>query len=478
MNTPARSRSQRCLLATAICLFALLPSRQSPAQSDPTLGSPAAQKLARELFREVIEINTTANIGSTRAAEAMAARLRQAGFAPADLVLTGPTPQNQNLVIRYRGRGAGRPILFIAHLDVVEALASDWSFDPFVFREQDGFFYGRGTTDMKCEVADIVANLIRLRREGYVPARDVIVALTEHEENGDHNGIAWLLEKHRALIDAEFAINLEGGGGSEKAQKPLLMEIQTSEKTYLNIQLEVRNKGGHSSLPTKDNAMVRMAAALTRVGALELPVRLNETTQMYFGQFGKVLAEPIAVQMRALAENPGNAAAAAQLSAASPYYNALLRTTCVPTLVSGGHAENALPQSVRVNVNCRLLPDDSPAAVKASIERAIADPQVQVTTQSTARPSPLSPLRPDILGTVNRLTAQMWPGVPVTAVMSTGASDGKQLRQAGIPVYGVSGMFGDVDDVRAHGRDERIAVNAFYRGVEFTYRFLPAIAGP
>jgi acetylornithine deacetylase/succinyl-diaminopimelate desuccinylase-like protein len=475
MNTP--SAMQCFQLVAALTLAATLPGGASRAAGDPTLGPPEAQTLARDLFRQVIEINTTAQVGSTRAAEAMAARLRQAGFAAADLTLTGPHPQNQNLVIRYRGRTRERPILFIAHLDVVEALASDWSFDPFTFRQQDGFFYGRGTTDMKCEVADIVENLIRLRREGYVPRRDLIIALTEHEENGDANGIAWLLSQRRDLIDAEFAINLEGGGGNSKAGKPMLMEIQTSEKTYLNFQLEVRNKGGHSSLPTKDNAMVRMAGALSRVGAMDLPVRLNETTRMYFGQYAKVLSEPIAAEMRAIAENPANAAAAARLSAASPYYNALLRTTCVPTLVSGGHAENALPQSVRVNINCRLLPDESPAEVKASLERTIADPQVLVTTQSQARPSPLSPLRPDIVQTVNTLTQKMWPGVVVTAVMSTGASDGKQLRQAGIPVYGVSGMFGDVDDVRAHGRDERIGVQDFYRGVEFMYRFIPAIAG-
>ena len=472
----AKSRLRRWLLSSALALASTLSSSGLRAQSDPTLGSPEAQRLAREIFREVIEINTTANVGSTRAAQAMATRLRQAGFPAADLTLTGPLPQHQNLVIRYRGKSRQRPILFIAHLDVVAALPSDWSFDPFTFREQDGFFYGRGTTDMKCEVADIVANLIRLRREGYVPPRDLIIALTEHEENGDHNGIAWLLSKHRDLIDAEYAINLEGGGGSSKAGKPILMEIQTSEKTYLNFELEVRNRGGHSSLPVKDNALVRMGSALTRVGAMELPVRLNETTQMYFGQYGKVLSEPIAADMRTLAGNPQDAAAAARLSAASPYYNALLRTTCVPTLASGGHAENALPQSVRVNVNCRLLPDESPAEVKASIERAIADPGVVVTPQNQARPSPLSKLRPDILQTVSTLTGAMWPGVVVTAVMSTGASDGKQLRQAGMSVYGVSGMFGDVDDVRAHGRDERIGVTDFYRGVEFMYRFLPTIA--
>lgn len=469
-------RSRRWLLSGALALAALLPDAGLHAQSDPTLGSPEAQKLAREIFREVIEINTTANVGSTRAAQAMATRLRQAGFPAADLTLTGPLPQHQNLVLRYRGKSRGRPLLFIAHLDVVEALPADWSFDPFTFREQDGYFYGRGTSDMKSEVADIVANLIRLRREGYVPPRDLIIALTEHEENGDHNGIAWLLREHRELIDAEYAINLEGGGGSLKAGKPMLMEIQTSEKTYLNFQLEVRNKGGHSSLPVKDNALVRMGNALTRVGAMELPVRLNETTQMYFGQYGKVLAEPIAADMRTLAGNPKNASVAARLAAASPYYNALLRTTCVPTLASGGHAENALPQSVRVNLNCRLLPDESPTEVKASIERAIADSGVEVTPQNQARPSPLSKLRPEILQTVHALTQTMWPGVVVTAVMSTGASDGKQLRQAGIPVYGVSGMFFDVDDVRAHGRDERIGVNDFYRGVEFMYRFLPAIA--
>lgn len=469
-----RTPSSLSSVGPALCI-ALGWAASAVAQPASSPAPSKDQALARDLFREVIEINTTAQVGSTKAAEAMARRLRQAGFADRELTLAGPRPQNQNLIVRVRGSGRERPILVFAHLDVVEALASDWSFDPFKFREQDGYFYGRGTADMKSEVADIVANLIRLRAEGFVPRRDLIVALTEHEENGDHNGMDWLLRQRRDLIDAEYAINLEGGGGTSKSGKPLLMEIQTSEKTYVNFQLEVRNKGGHSSLPEKDNAMVRMAAALVRVGGHDFPVRLNETTRMYFGQYAQVLNEPVAVDMRRLSQDPVDAGVAARVSGASPYYNALLRTTCVPTMISGGHAENALPQTVRANVNCRMLPDDSADNVKAVLARVVADPQVQITQESPGVTSPLSPLRPELVQAVRSLSGALWPGVTVTAVMSTGASDGKHLRRAGIPVYGISGMFGDVDDVRAHGRDERIRVSDFYRGVEFMYRFLKTI---
>lgn len=435
------------------------------------------EQTARDIFRELIELNTTMNVGSTKAAEAMAARLTAAGFPESDMQLVGPRQQNKNLVARYRGSGSLRPILFIAHLDVVEALREDWSFDPFTFLERDGFFYGRGTSDMKCEVADIIANFIRLKKEGFVPKRDIILALTEHEENGDANGVSWLLANRRDLIDAEFAVNLEGGGGDIQKGKRTLLEVQTSEKVYVSFQLDVTNKGGHSSIPVKENAIYRLAAGLTRLSAFDFPVRLNETTRTFFERTAQRETGQTKSDMLAIVKTPIDTAAANRLATSSPYYNALMRTTWVPTMLSGGHAENALPQRARAIVNCRMLPDETAENVLATLQRVLADSQIMVTQTAPARPGPLSPLRNDVMDGVERLAAALFPEVSVTPVMSTGASDGKFLRQAGIPVYGVSGIFSDIDDIRAHGRDERIGVKEFYDGVEFTYLFIKTITG-
>lgn len=433
------------------------------------------QKLARELFQELIEINTTLNFGSTKAAESMALRLRAAGFAESDVQILGPQPQHMNLVVRYRGKDTLRPILFIGHLDVVEALRKDWSFDPFKFFESDGYFYGRGTTDMKGDDASLIASLIRLKQEGFVPRRDIIVALTEDEENGDANGIQWLLDNHCDLIDAEYCINPDGGGGDIKNGKELVMTIQTSEKIYFDYKLEVHNKGGHSALPIKENAIYRLAEALTRLAKFNFPINLNETTRMFFERSALQETGQTKSDMLAMAKIPIDTAAANRLANASPNYNSKMRTTCVATMLSGGHAENALPQTAQANVNCRMLPDDSPENVLATLKTVIADTQVIVTCTYASTMGPRSPLRKDILETLDRLTASMWPGVIVTPNMSSGASDGRLLRAAGIPVYGVSGMLTDMNDVRAHGKDERLGVKEFYKGVEFIYRFIKAL---
>jgi len=438
-------------------------------------GLTSYQKLARDIFRELIEINTTVNNGSTKAAEAMAARLRTAGFPDSDLQLIGPRPENKNLVVRYRGEGTKRPILFIAHLDVVEARRDDWSFDPFTFTERDGYFYGRGTSDMKCEVADIVANFIRLKKEGFVPNRDIIVALTDDEETGDANGVRWLLATHRSLVDAEYCINLEGGGGDIRNGKPELMEIQASEKVYISFQLEVKNPGGHSSRPVKENAIYRLAAALTRLARFEFPISLNETTRVFFERTARLEAGQLKNDMLAILKEPIDAAAASRLADLSPYHNAMMRTTFVPTMLNAGHAENALPQTARAVVNCRMLPDDNVEHLFSTLKRLVADSLVVITPLNDPFISPPSPLQRDVLETVEGLTASMWPGVLVTPVMSTGSTDGKYLRHEGIPVYGVSGMFTDMDDVRAHGKDERIGVKEFYDGVEFMYGFVKGL---
>ena len=436
------------------------------------------QMLSRDIFRELIEINTTLTRGCTKASEAMAARLRKAGFPESDITLAGPHPDHMNLVARLHGSGAHRPVLFIGHLDVVEALRADWSLDPFAFTERDGYFYGRGTNDMKCEDADIVANLVRLKKEGFVPDRDIIVALTEDEESGDANGVSWLLENRPGLINAEFCINLEGGGGDIKSGRHVMVEIQTGEKVYVSYRLEVKNPGGHSSLPVKENAIYRLASALTRLAQFEFPARLNETTRIFFERSARTVSGPLKDDMTAILTGPVDLAAAGRISGSSAYYNAMMRTTAVATMLSGGHAENALPQTARAVVNCRMLPDEDPQNVLRSLTEAIADTLVTFTRLGEPFLSPISPVRKDLFSAVERLADSLWPGVVMTPVMSTGASDGKYLRAQGVPVYGVSGMFGDMDDVRAHGRDERIGVRDFYDGVEFMYRFIRSFFSP
>jgi acetylornithine deacetylase/succinyl-diaminopimelate desuccinylase-like protein len=435
----------------------------------------AQQTLSREIFRELIETKTTSNVGSTKAVEAMTARLRKAGFPEGDLKIVGPQPQHMNLVVRYRGKGGLPPILFIGHLDVVEALQKDWSFDPFKFLESGGYFYGRGTTDMKDDDAALVANLIRLKQERFLPNRDIIVALTDGEEGGNTNGVQWLLANRRNLIDAEYCINPDGGGGSIKNGKEVVMTMQTSEKIYLNYRLEVHNKGGHSSLPTKDNAIYRIAEALTRLAKFDFQINLNETTRAFFERTAAQETGQARADMLAVARVPFDAEAANRLANAFPHYNAKMRTTCVATMMSAGHAENALPQTAAANVNCRMLPDESQDKVLATLKQVIADDQISITCINAATLSPRSPIRNDVLEILVRLTASMWPGVVVTPDMSTGATDGRMLRAAGIPVYGISGMFGDVDDVRAHGKDERRGVKEFYNGVEFLYKFIKAL---
>src|SRR3954468_16015993 len=436
------------------------------------------QQRAREIYKELVEINTTDTpAGSvTKAAEAVAARLKAAGFADADIHLLGPAPNKFNLVVRYHGSGAKRPLLLLAHLDVVEAKREDWSSDPFAFREDGGWFYGRGTSDDKAMASQFVANLIRLKEEGFRPARDLILALTADEEGGDFNGAAWLVTEHRDLVEAEFAIN-EGGGGNMRKGKYLTNEVQASEKVYQDFRLEVTNSGGHSSLPVKDNAIYHLAQGLARLAALEFPVQLNEITRGYFQRSADVETDPsVAADMRAVAGSTPDAPAAARLSEKLPYWNSMMRTTCVPTRLAGGHANNALPQLATANVNCRILPGLGVESVKQTIIDTLADPKITVSLVREAHPSQPAVLREDVMAAVESLTTEMFPGVVVVPVMSTGATDGLYFRNAGIPTFGVDGTFGDIDDVRAHGRDERVGVKQYFEGLEFQYRLIKALA--
>ena len=433
------------------------------------------QELARELFRELIEINTVDSAGTTAAAEAMARRLLDAGFPPEDVQVVGPNERKMNLVARLRGAETGRPpILLLAHLDVVEALPTDWSMDPWTFIEQDGYYYGRGVTDDKDEAAIYTANLIRYKQEGFVPDRDIIVALTADEEGGQFNGVQWLIQNRRDLIDAGYALN-EGGGGAIKDGEHQLNSVQASEKVYQSFNLRATNPGGHSSLPRDDNAIYDLVNALLWISEYRFPVILNDVTEAYFRGTAEVEGGPIAAAMRTMLADPRNAPAVERLQA-FPHYNARMRTTCVATRLSGGHADNALPQTAEAMVNCRILPNQDPAAVLATLRR-IAGSAVEITPDATPNPSPPSPLSAEVLGPIERITEEMWPGVPVVPVMSTGATDGLYLRRAGIPVYGVSGLFGDVDDVRAHGQDERILIRSFLEGQEFLYRLVKALSG-
>jgi acetylornithine deacetylase/succinyl-diaminopimelate desuccinylase-like protein len=458
------------------CIYLVISLAGLSAQdSRPSLGSPDRQ-LARDIFKELIEINTTDSTGNTTtAAEAMAARLKAAGFPASDVRVLGPNPRKGNLVARLRGSGAQKPILLLAHLDVVEAKREDWSFDPFAFTEKEGYFYGRGTNDIKSGATVLVADLIRIKREGFVPNRDLILALTADEEGGDFNGVDWLLSNHRDLIEAEYCLNTDGGGGELKGGKRMLNELQTSEKVYLSFSLEVQNRGGHSSLPEKENAIYQLAGGLSRLAKFDFPVHLNETTRSYFQKMAKIETGQTAQDMAAVTGTVPDPQGVEGL-AASPYYNALMRTTCVATEVQAGHAENALPQRARAVVNCRLLPGDSPVEVQRTLVRVVADEAIKISPLGTPMAAPLSPLRPEVVTEMERVTGGLWPGVPVVPIMSTGATDGARLRLRGIPTYGVSGLFDDIDDVRAHGRDERMGVRDFYDGLEFMYRFVKSLS--
>jgi len=433
-------------------------------------------RAARALFAQLIAINTTHDHGATTpAARAVARRLLAAGLPAKDVVIVGPNLARQNLVARLRGSGARHPILLLAHLDVVEARREDWSLDPFTLTEKDGFFYGRGTSDIKDMAVIFAQVMIRLKRERTPLDRDIILALTADEEGGDDNGVQWLLAHRRDLIDADYAINGDAGDPVMRDGKVFARDVEASEKVYMDLRLEVRNAGGHSSVPVRDNAIYRLAAALSRLSDYEFPPRLNEVTRSYFSRAAAAEPDSIAARMRMVGET-GDTTAMRRLSAGSPWLSSILRTTCVATRLDGGHANNALPQTAGANVNCRMLPDERPEDVVETIRRVVADTAVHVTITSEPVNSPASPLAPDVLEPIDSITAAIWPGAAVVPSMDAGASDGLYLRNAGMPVYGVSGVALDYDDIRWHGRDERITVEAFYGGLEYTYRLVRALA--
>jgi len=434
------------------------------------------QAAFREIYRELIEINTTDSVGDTaKAAEAMAAHLRAAGLADVQVLSSGP--RKGDLVARLRGTGARRPILLIAHIDVVEAKREDWDSDPFKLEEVNGQFRARGSIDDKAMASAFVANLIEYAKEGFHPDRDIIVALTTDEELSDspHDGAHWLLQNHRPLIDAEFAIN-EGGGGSLRDGQPARLSVQLAEKVYQSYRLEVTDQGGHSAAPRPDNAIYRLAQALTRLAQFEFPISLNDVTRAYFARVASAERPDVASAIAALLAGKTDDHSLAPLTH-SPTNNALLRTTCVATMLNAGEAENALPQTARATVNCRLMPGQAAGEVEAALNRAINDPKVAVTPIGQAVESPPSPINPEVMQAVERISSEMWPGVPVIPTMSGGYTDSHWLRNAGIAAYGVSGLFSDAGSNGVHGRNEHVGVQQVYDCKEFLYRLVKALAG-
>ena len=458
------------LLAAGGCSLAALASAAAPAVPDPAL--------ARDILRELVEIRSTHANGTTLAAKAVQARLLAAGFAAEDAQLLAPAehPESGNVVARLHGRGKGKPVLYLCHLDVVEAKAEDWTSDPFHLTEKDGWLYGRGTIDMKGQDAAVLASLIRLKHEGYVPDRDIVVAFTADEEaGGDANGVGWLLEHHRDLVDADVVINPDGGEAGMKNGRRLYVGVETSEKVFLTFQAEVTDKGGHSSRPTGENPIYRLSYALARLSQFQFPVHLTETTKLYFSRRAPLETGQTKTDMLAMAAPTPDPAAIERLSALVET-NILLRTTCVATQLDGGHAENALPQRARATLQCRVIPGESQESIRATLARVLNDPTVHLTVLTPATPSPESPPSAAILGAVERVAHGLWPEVVVLPQMAAGASDSRYTRSAGLPSYGIDGMFDDLDDGRAHGRDERIAVGAFAEEVEFTYRLMREVA--
>ena len=467
--------SLRALTAAALatCWLSIATPR---AHAQALTLNPEQQKL-HEIYKELIETNTedSAGVGSvTKAAEQIAARFRAAGYPDADIHLLGPTEDKHSIIVRLHGTGARKPLLLIAHLDVVMALPSDWTSDPFKLVEKDGYYYGRGSIDDKAMASIFVANMIRYKKEGFVPERDIILALTPDEEKSGQLGANWLVQNHKDLIDAAYAIN-EGGGGSLKNGKPFLQAVQATEKAFTNFTLTVKNPGGHSSVPRPDNAIYQLAEGLVRFEHFKFPVQLNDVTRAFFSGTAAIESPANAAAMRSLLKNPNDAEAAATLSK-DPRYNSILRTTCVATRLSGGHADNALPQTATALVNCRVFPNVPIDSVRNTIIRVLNDTGIVVSPSEQLAATSPSPLMPELMEPIKTLTDRMFNGVPVIPFMSTGATDGRYLRAGGIPTYGVSGLFLEPSDVRAHGRDERVPQKSLYDSQEFLYQLVKMLA--
>jgi acetylornithine deacetylase/succinyl-diaminopimelate desuccinylase-like protein len=461
-------------LVTIISILFFLGSQSQFAEDLPSLPDEDKQ-LVFQIYKQLVETNTTNSVGdNTLAAQRMANWLRAAGFPEEDIFIGGKKNRKGNLVARLHGSGSREALLLLAHLDVVEAERSDWSMDPFILQEVDGYFYGRGTLDDKAQAAINIANIIRMKRDGFRPDRDIILALTADEEGGGNNGVYWLLEHHPELINGAFALN-EGGFGLMQDGKRIANGIQTAEKIFESFTVTATNPGGHSSIPRKDNAIYDLSEALLKIRDFEFPLVFNEVMRLGFERLADISPGQLGDDLNGILKETPDPAALQRLGNI-PSINALLRTTAVATMLEGGHAPNALPQSARAVVNVRMMPGEDVQDVLATLIRVVDNPELQVVFEGGGRPSDPSPLSEEILGAVETITEEMWPGVVVLPTMTTGATDGAKLRNAGMPTYGVSGLFVDRNDVRAHGRDERILVSSFYEGYEFMYRLVKELS--
>ena len=475
--------------ALAVCIAAGL-SRAALAQSSLPATTPEDRALARSIFKQLIEINTTdTSLGNvTTATRAMQKRFLDAGFAPEDVHLLGPDPRKMNLVVRIRAAGTptAKPVVFLCHMDVVEALPADWSTDPFQFVEKDGYYYGRGTQDMKDSDAALVFTFLRLHREGYQPKRDLILALTADEEGGKFNGADWLVKEHRDLVDAAFVINPDSGGVELDKGRAVVADVEATEKVYSDYQVTALDRGGHSSIPRPDNAIYELTRALNKLAVYSFPFEMNEVTRTYFLNLAGQETGQAAEDMKAILATPPNLAAAARLST-EPSFNSNFRTTCVATRLAAGHANNALPQTAQANVNCRIFPGHSPEEIRQMLIGVFGDEKLTVKYVSDAgvvsntAPErkamvPPAPIK-EVFEPLTRLTQAIWPGTPVTPVMENGASDSIYFAQAGIPCYGYSAIALEREDDRAHGQDERLPVESYWKSLDFFYSFAEAVGG-
>ena len=476
MSIPIRWRA--ALTAVVAASAGIGAAHAQPASPDP------AEAEFRALYKELIEINTTRSVGDcTRAAEAMRQRLLAAGYPAGDLQILAPpeAPKDGALVAVLRGSDRTlKPILLLAHIDVVEAKREDWVRDPFKLVEEDGWFYARGASDDKSMAAIFTDSLIRYRQEGYTPRRDIKLALTCGEETagaGLFDSVRWLVQTRPEVLAAEFAINEGAGGEYDRNGRPIVLQVQAGEKVYQDFKLEVTDPGGHSSLPRKDNAIVRLSAGLARLGAHSFPIGLNPVTRAYFETMAKLVDPGIAADMRAVLASPPDEAAAARLWAVDPQWNAMLRTTCIVSEIGGGHAPNALPQHVQATVNCRILPGTPVADVQAQIARIVADDAIRISTKGEGGvQSPIPPLTEAILGPARTVAERIWPGVTIVPAMLPGYTDGKYLNPAGIPTFGLSGLFEDAEGNYIHGLNERMRVKALMDGRRFLHEVVKLYA--
>jgi acetylornithine deacetylase/succinyl-diaminopimelate desuccinylase-like protein len=481
LKNTAAGKAVLLLLSAAVTVGA---AARATAMTDQS-----ADTLAHDILKQLVEINTTDSVGNvTTAAEAIAKRFRDAGFPAADVVVVGPdNPRKQNVVVRLHGTGQRKPILMIGHLDVVEARREDWTTDPFKLVEKDGYFYGRGSLDMKDGDAIMATTLLRMRQEGFKPDRDLILALTADEEGGCCNGVSWLMKNRRDLVNAEFVLNHDGFSITADHGVPRAFELGATEKVYADFQLTTTNPGGHSSLPRPDNAIYELAHGLDRIEKYRFPFELNNVTRAYFERMAELSGGERAADMRAILKTPPDEAAIARLSR-DPTLGSIMRTTCVATRLAGGHANNALPQTAEAVINCRIMPGHSQEEVRQDLIRILEDPKITVRyiaddgqvldKASDRRGYPPPPLVPEVRQPLDKVVAALWPGLKVIPAMDAGASDSIYTEAAGLPSYGISGISIDADRIRMHGRDECVSVASFYKGVGFFYRYLKSISSP